>query len=292
MMRVVSWTAAAVVGLAIGSSGALAGDYGDKLLFGSVTSLSIGNRDVNSSDEGGGNTFEFNSTSAYNIPIWRSVSMQLDSLSEYYSRANDHVDPISLTAFGAHLSYRNPNSGLVGIFGGYGWTSIRDGHGPDKYGVSMFGAEAQAYLGKLTLYGQAGFANSAKGDPGEGFHDGWFVRGVARYFPTPNSKLEAEISYAEADPYINGDKGQFTAWGVSYEHKLTEIWNRPIYGTLGYRGAYYDSLGNDHATEQVFRAGVKVMFGANTLLQNDRNGATLDLPSLPFRAAGQTENLD
>ena len=34
------------------------------------------------------------------------------------------------------------------------------------------------------------------------------------------------------------------------------------------------------------------MFGANTLKQNDRYGATLDLPMLPVRANSLTENID
>ena len=67
----------------------------------------------------------------------------------------------------------------------------------------------------------------------------------------------------------------------------------PVYGTLGYRGANYDATTeNDHATEHVFKAGIKILFGANTLKQNDRYGATLDLPMLPVRANGLTENID
>jgi hypothetical protein len=160
--------------------------------------------------------------------------------------------------------------------------------------MSMFGAEGQLYRGNLTLYAQAGFGNNTKGASGEGFNDGWFVRGVARYFLRPDTKLEAEISYAEADPYIDGnDKGKFTGWGASIDHKLFDLRSYPVYGTLAYRGTYYDATTeSDHATEHVFKAGIKVLFGANTLLQNDRYGATLDLPMLPVRANSLTENLD
>ena len=77
------------------------------------------------------------------------------------------------------------------------------------------------------------------------------------------------------------------------DHKLFDFRSYPIYGTLAYRGAYYDATTeNDHATEHVFKAGIKVLFGAATLQQNDRYGATLDLPMLPVRANSLTENLD
>ncbi len=36
------------------------------------------------------------------------------------------------------------------------------------------------------------------------------------------------------------NKGKFTGWGVSLDHKLFNVRSYPVYGTLGYRGAYYD----------------------------------------------------
>jgi len=294
-MRIVaSWTAGAALGLVIGMSGAIAGDYGDKLIFGSVSSFSLGNRDVDSSNEGTGQTWEFSSTSAYNIPLWKSFSMQVDTFSEYYFDTNSHTDPNRSNALGLHLSYRNPNQGLIGLFGAYSWTDTNGGHGGDKFNLSMFGAEAQLYQGNWTFYVQGGIANTSDNDPAvEGFHDGWFARGVVRYFFNPNSKVEAEVSYAKADTYMDSsNSGQFTAWGVSFDHKLTTVYNFPVYGTLAYRGAYYDSVGDDHLTEHVFKAGIKVLFGARDLLQNDRNGATLDLPTLPIRANGVSQNVD
>jgi hypothetical protein len=290
--------AALVAGTLAGTSGASAGDgYGpsEKLIRGGVSQYMLGNRDLDSTDEGSGQTFELSSSSAYNIPLWRSVSMQIDSASEYYFKMNDHTDAKSSNVLGMHLSYRNPNRGLLGVFGGYAWSSVKTGHdNSGKYEMAMVGAEAQAYFGNLTLYGQVGYGNNTKGDSGEGFNEGWFTRGVARYFFRPDTKLEAELSYAQADPYIDGnDKGKFTGWGVSLDHKLFDVRSYPVYGTLGYRGAYYDATTEgDHATEHVFKAGIKVMFGANTLQQNDRYGATLDLPMLPVRANSLTENLD
>jgi hypothetical protein len=295
--RTLTVVAALVAGALVGGSGASAGDgYGpsEKLIRGSISHLSLGNRDLDSTDEGTGQTVELNSTGAYNIPFWNSFSAQISSAGEYYFQLNDHADTKRNNAVGLHLSYRIPSKGLIGIFGAHAWSKLKSGHDVDKYEMAMVGAEAQAYLGNLTLYGQAGYGNNTKGDPGEGFNEGWFVRGVARYFLRPDTKLEAEFSYAEADPYIDGnDKGEFTGWGASLDHKLFDVRSYPVYATLGYRGAYYDATTeNDHATEHVFKAGIKVMFGASTLQQNDRYGATLDLPMLPVRANSLAENID
>jgi hypothetical protein len=293
--RAVVSIAAVVAGALVGISGAHAGDgYGpssERLIRGSVSQISLGNRDLDSSDEGTGQTIELNSTGAYNIPFWNSFSAQISSVGEYNFQLNGSDDVKRNNAVGLHLSYRNPNKGLIGMFGGYGWSKTKSN---DKYEMAMIGAEAQAYLGNLTLYAQAGYGNNTKGDTGEGFNEGWFARGVGRYFFTPDTKLEAEISYAEADPYLDGNaKGKFTGWGVSLDHKLFNVRSYPVYGTLGYRGAYYDgTTEGDHATEHVFKAGIKILFGANTLKQNDRYGATLDLPMLPVRANGLTENID
>jgi len=297
-MRTLISIAAFLAGALLAIPNATAGDgYGppQTLIRGGFTQYTLGNRDLDSTDEGTGQTFELNSTSAYNIPLWRSVSAQLDMASEYYYRMNDHTDAKFSNVLGMHLSLRDPNRGLIGLFGGSAWSGVKTGHdNSGHYNMAFLGAEAQAYLGNLTLYAQGGWGNRTNGDPGEGFQSGWFVRGVARYFLRPDTKLEAEISYAEADPYIDGDdKGKFTGWGVSLDHKLLDFRGYPIYGVLAYRGAYYDATTeNDHATEHVFKAGIKVLFGANTLLQNDRYGATLDLPMLPIRANSLTENLD
>src|SRR5689334_18323430 len=99
-MRAIKWAGSLVLGVTVGISAAAAGDgYGpapQNLIRGGYTTLSFGTRDLNSTDEGGGQTWELSSTSVYNIPLWRSYSMQLDSVSEYYSKANDHADALNL----------------------------------------------------------------------------------------------------------------------------------------------------------------------------------------------------
>jgi hypothetical protein len=100
--------------------------------------------------------------------------------------------------------------------------------------------------------------------------------------------------YAEAKPYIDGDdNGKFWSWGASFERKLFDLHRHPVYWSLSYRGSEFDATTEDDIlTEHVFKVGLKVLFGATDLKQNDRYGATLDLPMLPVRANGFTELID
>jgi hypothetical protein len=288
-MRANKLTAAVFGGLLVVASGAAAHD-GNKLIFGSVTTLAVGSQDANDANNGGRNAWEWSSTSSYNIPIWRGWALQLDSVSEYYKDSNVGSDPRHLNAGGAHLSYRVPNMGLIGVFGAYG--ASEDRNNVDG-AMSLFGVEGQYYWGNWTFYAQAGGGNQNETDQGEGFNSGKFGRGVVRYFMTPNTKLEGELSYATAKDYVDGNDGKLMAWGASIDHKLGSVFNMPVYGTLAYRGSTYKADNDpDHFEEHVFKVGVKVMFGAKDLKQNDRYGATLDLPTMPFRAHANRNNLE
>ncbi len=154
------------------------------------------------------------------------------------------------------------------------------------------GGEVQAYLDDFTLYGQGGYADFQVDDSPEGFVEGWFVRGVGRWFITPDMMVEAEVSYGETDTFIDGnDAGEFWNWGVKGKMRISS--SMPIYGVLAYRGGDYDATTEgDDGDEHVVLVGVSILFGPTTLKQNDRRGATLDMPLLPGRAAAWTEGLD
>jgi hypothetical protein len=239
-----------------------------------VFDVSVGYRDIDSTDEGSGSSTEWAVRGRASIPIWSTVSFQLDGGSDFYSSLNASDDPTKALAVGAHLSYRLPSTGLIGVFAGHGRSPINDGD--DYYTLNMFGLEGQLYRDNWTFYAQGGWADKVKGDSGEGYTNGWFVRGVTRYFFTPDTKIEAELSYGEAGPYIDGDDdGKFVAWGASFQRKLFDMPNLPIYWDVSYRGANYDATTeDDDLTEHVFKVGLSVLFGTTSLLHNDRAGAT------------------
>ncbi len=222
------------------------------------------------------------------VPLGSAFSIQGDLNGENYFTSEDDDDPELAYAAGLHLSLRNPEIGLVGLFGAAGEGDVSDSNNPDT-GI-LGGIEAQFYLSDLTLYAQAGLAD-VEIDSQEGFLDGWFVRGVARYFIDPDFQLSGEVAYGEADEFTDdGNPGQGVNWEISARHRLMEL---PIYGLIAYRGGHYsDDDGGKEAEDHAVSVGFEMAFGADTLQDNDRRGATLDIPMLPFRASAYGETLD
>jgi len=98
--------------------------------------------------------------------------------------------------------------------------------------------------------------------------------------------------YGEANDYVDdSDDGEFWNWGVKAKFKLWD--DMPFYATLDYQGGYYDATTEDDTVEtHALLAGISFQFGPATLKDNDRYGATLDMPLLPSRAASIEETLD
>ena len=233
------------------------------------------------------------------IPLGEAFSAQLDSQGELYDRSTpDTLDPQAAHMFGGHLSWRDPEAGLLGIFAGAGIGYVKeDGGDDDGDGIGVVaGIEGQIYLDNVTLYAQAGWGNiQVDSDPDEGFDDGLFVRGVTRYFVSENFLLQVEGSYGWVDEYTNGDQtGEIWNWGALGKIGLSDL--MPIYGTLEYRGGFYGvhggGAGAQSAFENVLLIGLDFAFGAPSLFDNDRRGATLDMPMLPARAAAWTQTVD
>jgi hypothetical protein len=252
--------------------------------------------------EGGQDAALIDGAARISIPFGGAFSLQLDAEGEYnFTDNGEGTGPTSDNSqgfwlAGAHASWRDPNTGLLGIFGaaGQGYnTGCCNGGGEEKVGY-MVGGEGQIYLGNLTLYAQGGYANfeqDTQGTEAEGFVDGWFARGVGRWFVGADTLIEGEVSYAQTDTYIDGDdSGEFWGWGIKAKTRLAGS----LYGVVGYRGGYYETTdsGGETLVETVIYGGLSVAFGPNSLADNNLYGATLDLPTLPVRAAAIMEGLD
>lgn len=260
-------------------------DYG--LVFAALGEFSAGYHWVSSTEDVDDDAATVTGSGRFSVPFADMFSMQFDVDGELRF-TDDEEDPQGVLMIGAHASVRDPNLGLIGIFGAAGQGLNEDPDNP-QIGV-MVGGELQYYWNQFTIYGQAGYADFQV-DDGEGFNDGWFVRAVGRWFVNPDALIEAEVAYGETDKYIDGnDAGEFWNWGVKGKMKFNDM---PVYGTLAYRGGSYDATSeNDDGTEHVALLGISILLGPNTLQDNDRRGATLDLPMLPGRAASWTEGLD
>lgn len=271
----------------------------DGLLFAAVFGVSVGAQDASEARSGAditaGTELTFAGQGAVNIPLGDMLSAQLDGQAELYDRGGDEDDAQSASMIGGHLSLRDPGMGLVGLFAGAGLGTSLDSSGGGEGLGFLAGAEAQAYLGNFTLYGQVGYGNFVVDDDSpndEGFTDGWFAGAEARYFIHEDFMLNASVAYGETGSYEDGDdNGRIWNWGAGAKLRLSD--SMPIYGTLDYRGGYYDSYQSDDAVEEhAVLVGLAFAFGAPSLMENDRRGATLSTPMLPARAAAWTEAID
>lgn len=226
------------------------------------------------------------------IPLASSISVQLDALGETYDTdepSGERENLESLLLGGGHVSWRNPEKGLVGVFAG--GSSGRTARAQNENHAYWGGVEGQAYLSDFTFYGQVAWAGGDVEDTEETFDNSYAVRGVARYFLADNKKIEVEASFTESNDVIDRiDDMDVYGWGAGYEFQLSDTpWNLHA----NYRGMRIDTTTegetlNDHA----FIVGVSYLFGARSLKHNDRYGATLDQPQIVGRAVNWIEPLD
>lgn len=217
-----------------------------------------------------------------------NMSIQLDAQAEGTSyRVN--VGPTSIDAsnhsylIAGHMNWRNSQSGLLGVFVGAG--DAGGGIGAAQRHV-VFGGEGQIYWNQFTLYVQGGY-NTTVGNSLFGSPSAWFVRGTGRYFLTPNTVLEGTVLYANGEveagqalmgmPKINFDT---LLWEAKLEHRFATT---PFAAYVKYRGSEteYDNnlffAANLKNKDHRVLAGLKLFMGQDTLLANDRRGATLDV---------------
>jgi hypothetical protein len=221
-------------------------------------------------------------------PEW---SVQIDLFGEQVTTGSDTDQYASMQGIGGHFTYRIGNDGAIGVFAGYGSGNPTD---EETWAGAWYGLEGQLFLDNITLYGQASLLDiSDHGGEGEGFDDSaYMLRGVGRYFFTKDCKLELDVAYLEGDGVIDtdDDDGNAWEWGASVQMRIAES---PLYGTLGYRGGDYDSTTEGENGEiHMVTLGLTYLLGTQNLMENDRNGMSLDTPTAPLRAAGVFSELD
>lgn len=225
------------------------------------------------------------------LPLGGMWSVQMDGDLEYTSNSfddNGSSDTFQHSfQFGTHFSARDPSRGLLGVFGAAGLGTGEDSDSDSKKSFFAVGGEVQGYFGDKTLYLQGGYIDSADvtGAENDALNNAFFVRGVARWFLTPDSRLQAEVSYVDGDrDNRSGDANEgetIVEWGGRYDWVLPGlplIGDTPVY--VGYRGAYFEN-GDDLAeyTEHTVMVGTVYHFGGPTKHEFDRTGATLNLPN-------------
>jgi hypothetical protein len=245
---------------------------------------------VESSEEPDDNTHvNIEGEARVNVPLGGAFSAQIDLQTEFYTDTHEYAQHGAHMA-GLHGSLRDPEVGLVGLFGGGGLSSSDglSGHGGAGW---LVGGEGQVFLGPVTLYGQAGYADFNVDDK-EGFVDGWFIRPVATFFPTDDSLIEAEFTHGQTSHFIDGnDDGVIWNWGLKGMLRVTRQY--PIYLTASYNAGFYDSTSeSDHGEVHAGIVGITFLFGAPSLKANNRSYAGLSTPMMPARTGAWVEGLD
>ncbi len=226
------------------------------------------------------------------LPAGDNLSIQSDFKYEYNENALDTAEtgdvlgPEYMFQGAFHLSWRDPSSGLFGFFGGIGEANVGE---LDTVG-RFIGGEGQIYMGNLTFYAQGGYVDfEAQDTVGFGvatLEDGAFARGVIRWFPTADSRLQLEgtyihVDYTAAVPNV-GDMEAFT---VKARYDFT-LGGMPILGDVplyfAYRGIFRDNcletaVSSTDTDDHTIMVGTSYSFSGDRLTV-DRQGATLDTP--------------
>jgi len=223
-----------------------------------------------------------------------AMSVQLDIQAEGTSYRGDNVffnSNVTTHSYliAGHVNWRNSQAGLLGAFVGAG-----DAGGGFREAVRhvVAGGEAQLYWNQFTFYLQGGF-DTVVGTPQSSHLDSeaWFVRGTGRYFVLPNTMLEGTVLYASGkvkydDGFVpaSGPRNDFTTW--LWEGKLEHRFaTTPFAGFVKYRGSKTEfdpivfGVQSDElkVTDHRVLIGLRLFMGQDTLLANDRSGATLDI---------------
>ncbi|TPL85967.1 hypothetical protein [Mesorhizobium sp. B2-3-12] len=193
-----------------------------------------------------------------NIPFAQRWNLQGDLT---YDRTWDDFDDRNGSGGAIHGYYRDPDRFAAGVFATYTAFDFGGDLNPSSYSV---GPEVQVYVGNLTLYGQAYVGQLNFGD----FHgDEWGVRAVARYFIQKNLRLDGEFLFNRLDEGFNLDVIGGAVQAM-YRFDATP-WS--LFGRYQFERTKGGSFGADK-----FVIGLRASFGSNSLLDEDRTGATMD----------------
>lgn len=174
-----------------------------------------------------------------------------------------------------HAYWRDPSRFAVGAFATITRYGGDDVGNPYSYTV---GPEAQIYFGNVTLYGQGYYGQLEDFIPFAGVPaaDIWGARAALRYYVRPDLRLDAELGFQKLNfPVFIPDIKTFSAAAqVMYRFSGTP-WS--VFARYQYERAT-ENFGpaSVHADLHKFIVGVRMNFGTGTLIDEDRNGATMD----------------
>ncbi|TPN75484.1 hypothetical protein FJ988_29095 [Mesorhizobium sp. CU3] len=203
-----------------------------------------------------------------NFPIDARWNIQTDAVVDSL-----WVQGTNIYSYGGavHAYWRDPSSYALGGF------ATLNGYGGDEglsdanlYSFSI-GPEAQAYFGNVTVYGQVYYGQLRASGESEHF-DNWGGRGVVRFFAQDNLRFDGELGFSRLSA-TGGHLDTVTgALQATYRFAGTP-WS--VFGRY-----QWDHLTISEASGSVnvhkYVVGLSASFGSDTLLSQDRSGATMD----------------
>ncbi len=169
----------------------------------------------------------------------------------------------------------------------------------------VIGAEAQWYGEHHTLYMQAGYLDGTQvknkaGYPTSGdrdvLDDAWFVRGVGRYFPDDNTRIQGEFTYVDGEQVSEANLDLMAlSWEARFDRQVDDLWGYYVayHGVhVAQTGPSSDSQCCEDLTDHTILAGIRLQLGSTTLLHQDRHGVTFSMPDVGRWGAYTTEAID
>ncbi|UVK36489.1 hypothetical protein LHFGNBLO_003407 [Mesorhizobium sp. AR10] len=218
-----------------------------------------------STDFGDENATTAGGAGRVNFPIDSRWNVQTDAFVDSL-----WVEGLNIYGYGGavHGYWRDPSAYALGGFAsltGYGGDGFGDA---DIYSFAV-GPEAQAYFGNVTVYGQVYYGQlRASGSPEH--IDNWGGRGVVRYFAQDNLRFDAELGFSRLSVFGTDLDTVTGALQAMYRFSGTPV---SVFGR--YQLDHISADGTDLNVHK-YVIGLRASFGSDTLLDEDRNGATMD----------------
>ncbi|SDA44022.1 hypothetical protein [Mesorhizobium qingshengii] len=217
-----------------------------------------------SSDFGHENATTAGGAGRVNFPIDSRWNIQADAIVDSLWVQGDN-----LYGYGGavHGYWRDPSAYALGGFAtlnGYGG----DFGGPKIYNFTV-GPEAQVYMGNVTLYGQVYYGQLRAS--GESEHlDNWGGRAVVRYFAQDNLRFDGELGYSTIS--LGGEHLNTVSGALQAMYRFSGT----PFSMFGRYQIDHLSVAGQSENIHKYVVGLRASFGSDTLLDEDRNGATMD----------------
>jgi hypothetical protein len=200
------------------------------------------------------------------------VVLALDHLETDFSAFDRSSIDIALHGF-----YRDPERFLVGTFAQFGRDTLDyGGLMSTSWDRTYLGGEAQVFVQSLTLYAQGGMQKVAPVDISGPEVDGLFGSLEARYFLTPDFRIDAHAGLSTLTYDIGpGWTATTLNLGVGAEYRLE---NLPVSLFAKYdcfTTTFSDAPAGYSMDDHRFMIGAKFGIGEDSLLDRDRNGSSL-----------------